>query len=208
MIAIIDYGMGNVTSVRNAFAYLGFETVLTHEPEVLNSCPALVLPGVGAFGSAAEELQRKGLFEYLHARKEKGSFLLGICLGLQLFFDRSEEDPDGRGLTYFRGNLKRFPKGLKVPHMGWNRVLAEPDPLFEGIPQGSHFYFAHSFYAPLVTGEDCLVARCSYGVDFAAAVKQGNAYGVQFHPEKSGEMGLRLLLNFGRMVENADYTGN
>ena len=199
--------MGNVTSVSNAFAYLGYETVLTHDPYVLDSCPALVLPGVGAFGSAVEELQRKGLFDYLHKRREKGSLLLGICLGLQLFFTQSEEDPGSRGLTYFPDTLKRFSPGLKVPHMGWNRVFAGNDPLFEGIPRGSHFYFAHSFYAPPVAGEDCLLASCCYGVDFAAAVKQGNAYGVQFHPEKSGEMGLRLLLNFGRMVENAAYTG-
>ncbi len=208
MIAIIDYGMGNVTSVSNAFAYLGFETVLTHEPHVLDSCPALVLPGVGAFGSAVEELQHKGLFDYLNQRRKKDSFLLGICLGLQLLFDRSEEDPHSRGLTYFSDTLKRFSPGLKVPHMGWNRVYAGNDPLFEGIPRGSHFYFAHSFYAPPAVGEECLLASCKYGVDFAAAVKLGNAYGVQFHPEKSGEIGLRMLLNFGRMVENAAYTGH
>lgn len=200
--------MGNVTSVRNAFAYLGFETVLTHDPHVLDSCSALVLPGVGAFGSAVEELRHKGLFDYLNQRREKDSFLLGICLGLQLFFEQSEEDPNSSGLTFFSHTLKRFSPGLKVPHMGWNRVYAGNDPLFEGIPQGSHFYFAHSFYAPPVVEEGCLLARCNYGVDFTAAVKQGNAYGVQFHPEKSGKMGLRLLLNFGRMVDNAPYTGH
>lgn len=207
LIAIIDYGMGNVKSVHNAFAHLGFETVLTDDPQILESCPALVLPGVGAFGSAVEELERKGLYHYLLERRERGSYLLGICLGLQLFFEQSEESPGNRGLSFYSQTLKRFSPGYKVPHMGWNRVFASDDPLFEGIPRGSHFYFAHSFYVPANT-EKWLLARCSYSVEFAAAVKQGNAYGVQFHPEKSGEQGLRLLLNFGRMVENAAYTGN
>ncbi|MEW5921854.1 MAG: imidazole glycerol phosphate synthase subunit HisH [Bacillota bacterium] len=205
MIGIIDYGMGNVTSVRNAFAYLGFATILTDKLAVLDSCSALVLPGVGAFGSAVEELQRKGLFGYLQGRREKGSFILGICLGLQLFFERSEEDPGSRGLAYFAETIRRFPSGRKVPHMGWNRVNAGADPLFQGIGQGSYFYFAHSYYAPLADAESQL-ARCCYGVDFAAVVKQGNTYGLQFHPEKSGEAGLQLLLNFGRMVESADHT--
>lgn len=208
MIAIVDYGMGNVTSVRNAFAHLGFATVLTDDPAVLDSCRSIVLPGVGAFGSAVEELQRKRLSSYLLKRREKGCFLLGICLGQQLFFGGSEENPGSAGLAYFKDTVRRFPPGAKVPHMGWNRVYCNDgdDPLFEGIPQGSRFYFAHSYYAPL--NQDYLLARCRYTVDFAAAVKEGNTYGLQFHPEKSGEWGLRLLANFGRMFEDADHSGN
>lgn len=207
MIGIIDYGMGNVTSVRNAFSYLGFATILTNETTVLDACSALVLPGVGAFGSAVEELQRKGLFGYLQRRRADGIHLLGICLGLQLFFARSEEDPHSYGLAFFKDTIKRFPPTGKVPHMGWNRVDALADYLFHGINPKSHFYFAHSYYTSL-THEAGRIASCHYGVDFAAAVSQGNMYGLQFHPEKSGEAGLQLLLNFGRMVESADHTRN
>lgn len=199
--------MGNVKSVSNAFAHLGFRTILTHKTEVLDSCPALVLPGVGAFGSAADELRQKGLCDYLQARWQKGTLLLGICLGMQLFFRSSEESPGRRGLAFSPQTLNRFPLNLKVPHMGWNRVYTVDDPLFVGITPGSYFYFAHSYYA-LINGEETWsLAHCHYSTRFAAAVKMGSAYGVQFHPEKSGEAGLRLLRNFGRMVENADYTG-
>lgn len=207
MIGIIDYGMGNVTSVRNAFSYLGFATILSDKIPVLDSCAALVLPGVGAFGSAVDELQRKGLFEYLKQRQDEGSFILGICLGLQLFFARSEEDPESHGLAFFPETIRRFPSGLKVPHMGWNRVVTGGDPIFQGISQHSYFYFAHSYYASLAQ-QQARAASCRYGVDFAAAVREGNTYGLQFHPEKSGEAGLKLLLNFGRLVEGADHTGN
>ncbi len=207
MIGVIDYGMGNVTSVRNAFSYLGFATVLTDKISVLDSCSALVLPGVGAFGSAVEELQRKGLFAYLQRRHGEGFPLLGICLGLQLFFARSEEAPGSCGLTFFTETIRRFSSAGKVPHMGWNRVDTVALPLFQGIGEKSRFYFVHSYYASL-TPEAGRIASCDYGVNFAAAVKKGNTYGLQFHPEKSGEAGLRLLLNFGRMVEGAHHPGD
>ncbi len=201
MIAIIDYGMGNVTSVSNAFEYLGVQTTLTSDASELEKSRAVVLPGVGAFGSAVKELARLDLLDYLKKRQAAGSFTLGICLGLQLFYRSSEEGPGFEGLNIFPRDAYRFPGGVKVPHIGWNRIyFAGEDPLFRGVPEGSHFYFAHSYYIPR-EGEDCALAWGSYGADFAAAVKKGSLYGVQFHPEKSGLMGLKVLYNFGRMVE-------
>lgn len=209
MIAIIDYGMGNITSICNAFVYVGANTVLTDDIAVLDRCRALVLPGVGAFGSAMAELKRKGLVEYLREREKKGIPILGICLGMQLFFSQSQEDPDVEGLGFMSGEALRFPARVKVPQMGWNRVFfhSTGEPLVAGIPDGSHFYFANSFYIPGAQKEH-LLAWSSYEVPFAAAVKRGNLYGLQFHPEKSGKMGLRILYNFGRMVNDAGNSGH
>lgn len=206
MIAIIDYGMGNVQSVANAFARLGFNTVLTGDLKTIKNCTTLVLPGVGAFGRAVEELREKGLLEHLREREREGTYIMGICLGLQLFFSNSQEDPGWEGLSFFSGQVVRFSMNAKVPHMGWNRVYHNNDnPLFEGIPNGCHFYFAHSFYG-LPDGEELFLARCRYGVEFPAALRKKNVYGLQFHPEKSGEWGLRVLQNFGRMILGAGNT--
>lgn len=208
MIAIIDYGMGNITSIRNGFTYVGVNAVLTDDIEVLERCQALVLPGVGAFGSAMAELKRKGLVEYLRQRHKEGTIILGICLGLQLLFPRSEEDPGVEGLGFLPGEVVRFPPQVKVPQMGWNRVYfrAGEEPLAAEIPQGTHFYFANSYYA--AAQKEHLLAWSNYEITFAAAVKKENVYGLQFHPEKSGKMGLRLLYNFGRMVRDAGYSGH
>lgn len=202
MIAIVDYGMGNVTSVSNAFKHLGIGTILTNNISELEKSRAIVLPGVGAFGNAVEELNRLGLLDYLKERQQREDiFTLGICLGLQLFYCSSEEGPGFEGLCFFPRRAYRFPGGVKVPQIGWNRVcFAVEDPLFEGVPDGSHFYFAHSYYIPK-NAENCALAWGRYGVEFTAAVKKGGMYGVQFHPEKSGLLGLRILHNFGRMVE-------
>jgi len=208
LIAIIDYGMGNVQSVANGFARLGFDTVLTGDLEVIKKSSTLVLPGVGAFGRAVEELKKKGLLEHLQERERQGTYILGICLGLQLFFEESQEDPGWEGLSFLSGQVLRFPPSVKVPHMGWNRVYHNNDnPLFDGIPSGCHFYFAHSFYG-FPKGEEKFLARCSYGVGFPAALKKKNVYGLQFHPEKSGEWGLKVLLNFGRMISGAGNTSH
>lgn len=209
MIAIIDYGMGNITSICNGFIYVGINTVLTDDIAVLKRCKALVLPGVGAFGSAMAELKRKGLVEYLQERQKQGTLILGICLGLQLLFPQSQEDPGVEGLSFLPGEVVRFPQNVKVPQMGWNRVFFRKasEPLAAGIPDGSHFYFANSYYVSTEQKEH-LLAWSNYEVPFAAAVKKENVYGLQFHPEKSGKMGLRLLYNFGRMVNDAGYSGN
>jgi glutamine amidotransferase len=207
MIAIIDYGMGNITSIRNGFTYVGINTVLTDDIGVLERYRAIVLPGVGAFGSAMDELQRKGLVAYLKERQKDGAIILGICLGLQLLFPRSEEDPGIPGLGFLPGEVVRFPQRVKVPQMGWNRVFfSGREPLAAGIPEGSHFYFANSYYASLQEKE-YLLAWSNYEVAFPAAVRKENVYGLQFHPEKSGEAGLRLLYNFGKVVKDAGYTG-
>ncbi len=203
MIAIVDYGMGNVTSVRNGFDMLGIQTVLTHDTDVLDRCPGIVVPGVGAFGCASQDLEKKGLMTYLKHRQNQETFILGICLGLQLFFDESEEDPGFEGVHFFPGKVIRFPEDVKVPHMGWNRIFfTRPDPIFVDVPDASHFYFAHSYYASPEKDEFAL-ARCNYGSSFAAAVKRDTIYGLQFHPEKSGKLGLIILRNFERMVSSA-----
>lgn len=202
MIAIVDYGMGNVTSVSNAFRYLGLKTLLTNNISELERSRAIVLPGVGAFGNAVEELTRLGLLDYLRERQHREDTLtLGICLGLQLFYHGSEEGPGFEGLDIFPRCAYRFPAGVKVPHIGWNRIyfLGE-DPLFQGVAEGSYFYFAHSYYIPRNEEKNAL-AWGSYGVDYTAAVKKDRLYGVQFHPEKSGPAGLKVLQNFGRMVK-------
>ncbi len=203
MIAVVDYSMGNVTSVQNAFELLGIETVLTHDRELLDQCSGIVVPGVGAFGCAALDLEQKGLVQYLKYRQSKKTYILGICLGLQLFFEESEEDPGFKGMHFFPGKVLRFPADVKVPHMGWNRIIfARPDPIFAGVPDASHFYFAHSYYAN-PENEEFALAHCHYGTSFAAAVKRNTVYGLQFHPEKSGGVGLKILRNFERMVSDA-----
>ncbi len=208
MIAVVDYGMGNVTSVRNGFELLGIETVLTHDTLVMDRCKGIVVPGVGAFGCAADDLEQKGLMEYLQHRERQGTYILGICLGLQLFFDESEEDPGFEGMHLLPGRVIRFPHGVKVPHMGWNRVyFTREDPLFNQVPGESHFYFAHSFFASPENKEHAL-AHCNYGASFAAAVKKNSVYGLQFHPEKSGRLGLTILKNFERMVADADHSSS
>src|SRR5215510_6448635 len=196
MIAVIDYGRGNLGSVENALGRLGMRAVVTEDPRVIEDARALVLPGDGAFHDAMGNLQARGLLEPLRAALDDGRPFLGICLGYQLLFTESEEFGQGKGLDVIPGVVHRFPAGLKLPHMGWNQVEHRGDlVLFDGIPSGADFYFVHSYY-PDTSDASLGVASCTYGVTFAAAIERGTLFATQFHPEKSQRWGIRLLENF------------
>ncbi len=198
MIGIIDYDAGNIKSVEKALQSLGQETAVTRDPETLLKADKVILPGVGAFGDAMGRLRQYGLEEVIHQIAEKGTPFLGICLGLQLLFDSSEESPGVKGLGLLPGKILRIPdgEGLKIPHMGWNSLEITPGArLFRGIPQDSYVYFVHSYY---LKAEDPAIVAAStqYGVSIHASVERDNVFACQFHPEKSGEIGLRILKNF------------
>jgi glutamine amidotransferase len=202
VIAVIDYGRGNLGSVENALERLGMRAVVTQDPRVIEDARALVLPGDGAFHDAMSNLQSLGLLEPLKAALDDGRPFLGICLGYQLLFTESEEFGQGKGLDVIPGTVRRFPGGLKVPHMGWNTVEHRSDLcIFDGIPSGAHFYFVHSYY-PSATDPSLPAATCTYGVTFPAAVGRGTLFATQFHPEKSQRWGLRLLENFAAFVRD------
>lgn len=198
MVAIIDYGAGNIKSVENAVRYLGHEAVLTRDRDRILSADHVILPGVGAFGDAMGRLTKYGLDEVLREVVRGEIPLLGICLGLQLLFESSEESPGAKGLGILGGHILRIPdgEGRKVPQIGWND-LSYPNPgrLFEGIPEGSYVYFVHSFY---LRAEDpsIVTAAAQYGVSIDAAVESGNVFACQFHPEKSEAVGMKILGNF------------
>lgn len=198
MIAIVDYGAGNLMSVKKALDFIGEESVITSDCEAIKSAERVILPGVGSFGDAMESMRQKGLDETVKCAALSGKPFLGICLGLQLLFESSEESPGANGLELLSGNISLIPgsSGLKVPHVGWNSVEIKPESrLFKGIPSGSYFYFVHSYY--LNGAESGVVAgKTNYGVDIECAVEKGNLFATQFHPEKSGEIGLKLLKNF------------
>ena len=201
MIAVVDYGRGNLGSVQQAFARLGLEAVVTEDPRVVDRAEAVVLPGDGAFHDAMDTLGRLGLLDPLREAVAGARPFLGICLGYQLLFTESEEFGHGKGLDVIPGAVRRFPPGLKVPHMGWNQVEHAGDsPLFAGIPSGAHFYFVHSYF-PETADPSLQVATCTYGVPFPAAVSRGALFATQFHPEKSQRWGLRLLENFAALVK-------
>jgi glutamine amidotransferase len=196
VLAIVDYGRGNLGSVEKAFVRLGLETVVTQDPKVVWDAEAVVLPGDGAFHDAMRSLETLGLLPPLRAALEDGRPFLGICLGYQLLFSESEEFGQGTGLDMIPGVVRRFPKGLKVPHMGWNQVTHNGDlAIFDGIPSGAYFYFVHSYY-PEPRDGTLQVATCQYGIAFPAAIGRGNLFATQFHPEKSQRWGLKLLENF------------
>jgi glutamine amidotransferase len=200
MIAIVDYGRGNLGSVEKAFERVGIPARITQDPQVVNEADACVLPGDGAFRDAMENLAALGLLDALrHALDGRRPFL-GICLGYQLLFTESEEFGQTKGLDLIRGVVRRLPPGPKIPHMGWNRVRHSGDlPIFDGVPSGAHFYFVHSYY-PELLDSSVAVATCEYGVTFGAAVGRGNIFGTQFHPEKSQRWGVRTLENFAAVV--------
>jgi len=202
VIAVVDYGRGNLGSVQQAFARLGMEARVTEDARVVAEADAVVLPGDGAFHDAMDALARLGLLDALRDCIEAERPFLGICLGYQLLFTESEEFGHGKGLDVIHGPVRRFPAGLKVPHMGWNQVAHAGDsPLFEGIPSGAHFYFVHSYY-PETADPSLAVGTCTYGVRFPAAVSRGALFATQFHPEKSQRWGLRLLENFAAFVRD------
>ncbi|HID54970.1 TPA: imidazole glycerol phosphate synthase subunit HisH [Candidatus Poribacteria bacterium] len=201
MIAIIDYGMGNLRSVQKGFERVGFEAIVTDDPSVVRRADAIVLPGVGAFGAAMERLRRSGLAEETIRAIEKGKPYLGICLGLQLLLSESEEGGRFEGMDLIKGRVVRFQTDLKVPHMGWNQVkILKPNPLLKGIPDNSYFYFVHSYYV-LPDDKSLVAGTTEYGVEFTSMVWRDNLFAVQFHPEKSQRLGLRILKNFGELAE-------
>jgi imidazole glycerol-phosphate synthase subunit HisH len=211
VIAIVDYGRGNLGSVEKAFVRLGMPAVVTQEARVVDDANAVVLPGDGAFHDAMDNLARLGLLPAVRRALDGTRPFLGICLGYQLLFSTSEEFGDGTGLDLIPGVVRRFPPGRKVPHMGWNGVEHGGRlRLFDGVPEGAHFYFVHSYYPEARTG-DCVVggggplrqAWCDYGVRFAAAIELGRIHATQFHPEKSQRWGLRMLENFAAIVKEA-----
>jgi imidazole glycerol-phosphate synthase subunit HisH len=196
MIAVVDYRVGNLTSVKKALDRVGADAVVTGDPEVVTQADKIILPGVGHF-SATALLEQADLRSAILRRIEQGVPFLGICVGMQWMFDSSAEAPGTRGLGLFSGACGRFPERVKSPHVGWNSLVCnEGSRLLRGIPSGSFVYFTHSYRAPVVKAT---VARCEYGGDFSAAVEQGHLFGAQFHPEKSGAMGLKLLENFCRL---------
>ncbi|MCR8643337.1 imidazole glycerol phosphate synthase subunit HisH [Paenibacillus sp. N1-5-1-14] len=200
-IAIVDYGMGNLHSVSKGVERLGHQALITSDPKEIEAADGVILPGVGAFGDAIDQLRETGLDQVVREYVQTGKPLLGICLGMQLLFTSSEEHGEHQGLDLLPGRVVRFQGELKVPHMGWNRLaLAKSDPLLTGIEEG-HVYFVHSYHVLLNQPSD-LLASTDYGQPVTAIVGRDNVYGMQFHPEKSGELGIRLLRNFVDMCRN------
>ena len=198
MIAIIDYDAGNIKSVEKALNYLGEEAIITRDHDEIVNSDKVILPGVGAFADAMEKIRHYGLEETIHEVVEKNIPFLGICLGLQLMFESSDEGPGVKGLGLLPGKILRIPKSgdLKIPHMGWNSLhFAHNGKLFQGIEEGAYVYFVHSYY--LEAEEESIVkASAEYGVHIHASVEKENVFACQFHPEKSGETGLKILKNF------------
>jgi glutamine amidotransferase len=206
MIAIVDYGIGNLGSVTKAFRHAGAETVLTADPAVLAAADALVMPGDGAFGATMDEIRRRDLVRPLRQAVDSGRLLVGICIGMQILFDESEEHGRHEGLGLLPGRVRRFEGPLPVPHMGWNRLHPRgTHPLFDGIASGAHVYFVHSYWCD--APEDVVLASSDYGIDFPAIVGRGNVLGVQFHPEKSQGVGLRMVANIVGLATAQEFKG-
>jgi len=202
VIAIADYGIGNLGSVTKSFRRAGADVRLTGDPDALRRAAALVLPGDGAFGATMAEVERRGLVPVLRESVEEGKPLLGICVGMQLLFEESGEHGRHAGLGLLPGRVRRLEGDLPVPHMGWNRLRAcRPHPVLDGVPDGAHVYFVHSYYCDAPA--DVVIATTDYGRVFAAIVSRGSVLGMQFHPEKSQDVGLRLVAGFVRLVDAA-----
>jgi len=208
MIAVIDYGMGNLRSVEKALESVGAKAKIVSKPKDLAGCNKLVLPGVGAFGDAMKELKSLRFVDPIKDAIKDGKLFLGLCLGMQLLFDRSDEAPGVKGLGVLKGEVKKFnfsrSRAMKVPHMGWNNIVrcAEQDPpgddILSGVPDGSYMYFVHSYFV-LPRDKGVGLTKTDYGIDFISGVRKGNVYGFQFHPEKSQKLGLKILENFIRL---------
>lgn len=210
MIAIIDYGVGNLGSVEKAMKYIGLKVCVTSDADEIRRADAVVLPGVGAFSDAMSSLERHGMVPVVKDTVRQDKLFLGICLGMQVLFDHSEEGGrNTRGLGLYSGAIRVLPKdtglksardtGLKVPHIGWNSLKCSDSPIFKGLPDNPYVYFVHSYY---LKAEDrsIVTATCQYGVDFDAAVGGGRVFATQFHPEKSGDIGLTILKNWAEMI--------
>ena len=198
MIAMIDYDAGNIKSVEKALQKLGADVVITKDPQEILSADKVILPGVGAFGDAMNNLKKYGLDEVIHQVVEKGTPFLGICLGLQLLFERSDESPEAVGLGILKGEILRIPdaEGLKIPHMGWNSLhLQNNGRLFKGLKENDYVYFVHSYYLK-AEEEEIVKATTNYSVNIHASVEKDNVFACQFHPEKSSDVGLKILKNF------------
>jgi glutamine amidotransferase len=193
MIAIVDYGAGNLVSVKKALDWLGQDSAITNSPDAIRQSQKIVLPGVGHFSSTGA-LSRSGAQQAIEERLQDGTPFLGICVGMQWMFTGSEEAPNTAGSGLLHGECLRFPSTSKLPHVGWNHLkISETSRLFRGVPQSPLVYFTHSYFVPVV---ESTVACCEYGQSFSAAVEKDNLFGVQFHAEKSGDVGLKLLANF------------
>lgn len=203
MIAIIDYGVGNLFSLKSSFGAIGEEVIVTSDPEILRGADRLILPGVGAFGDAADKLRESGLDKVLIQETKKGKPIMGICLGMQLLLDRGFEYGEHKGLGLIKGDIRPIsdviPDNLPIPQIGWNalRIRREKHPIFKYINEGDHVYFVHSYYAS--DCDDSVIADTEYGAYLTAAVASGNVCGCQFHPEKSGDVGLKILKAFCEM---------
>lgn len=204
MIAIIDYGVGNLRSVEKAFHFIGAEAVISSDPEFILNADGVVLPGVGAFADAMESLKKAGMVEVVKKAIEDQKPFLGICLGMQLLFDYSEEGGDHvKGLGIFKGSVRQLPldMDLKVPHMGWNLLnIKDNQPSFRNLPHAPFVYFVHSYYLK-AEDRNIVAATASYGIEFDVAISKGNVLATQFHPEKSGEVGLTILKNFVHTID-------
>ncbi len=204
MIVIIDYGMGNLKSVQNAFTAVGYKTVITDDPNKIKKASALVLPGVGAFRNAIKSLKDKKIDKELIKAIRIGKPFLGICLGMQLLFGFSEEGGLFKGLNIIPGRVKRFSHSVKCPHLGWNKVKFvhhsnyNINPIYEGVPDESYFYFVHSYYCE-VDNQKIIYSTTDYASAFPSSIWKDNLFGVQFHPEKSSTSGLKILKNFGEL---------
>ncbi len=202
MVAIVDYGVGNLFSLKSSFGAIGIEAVVTADCELLKNADSILLPGVGAFADAAGKLRDSGLDRVITALAAEGKPLMGICLGMQLLFEKSYEYGCHKGLGLLKGSVRPIrdviPKDYKIPHIGWNPLIfKQASPLFAHINQGDCVYFVHSYYA--ADCDDAVIATAEYGAELTAAVAQGNIFGCQFHPEKSGQVGLNILKAFAEM---------
>ena len=206
MIAIVDYGVGNLFSLCSSFAAVGADATVTADPDVIRSADKIILPGVGAFGDAAEKLRRSGLADVVREEANRGKPLMGICLGMQLLFEKSFEYGEHEGLGLIPGEIRPIadviPKDLKIPHIGWNALhFQKSSPLFKYLKENDCVYFVHSFYA--ANCEESVLATAEYGAELTAAVAKDNVFGCQFHPEKSGSVGLNILRAFCEMEGSA-----
>lgn len=210
MIAIIDYGAGNVFSLHSSLQMIGEDSVVTRDPEIIHACERIILPGVGAFGDAVDKLKETGLYDLVKKEASAGKPLLGICLGMQLLFEKSFEFGEHEGLGLLKGSVEaiapRLPEKLDIPHMGWNQLHFNPErkkcPLFHDLKEGDYVYFVHSYAA--FHCDESLAASTDYGIPLTAAVWKNNIYGTQFHPEKSGETGLKILKAFAAVPEGKE----